>query len=369
MLEFLHEKFKRYVLCIFVLASLLLSSCEKQDPLLTEADTPEHIVLFYMAANNDFTEDALESFRKIRQGYMFDPNCRTLIYLKTETNRSHFLTLQSNSLDTLQTYRNENLSDPNFLKKVISDSRAKYPSKITGLVMWPHAIFWKPKPKIKSFGQDEGVEMDIKNLAASLPEDLEFLVFDACTMASIEVLYELKNRFKYMLALPAEILTTSFPCEQSINNLFSDVEGLKEVADNFITYYRNQTVLCQSATISLIQTDHFDSVALETRKLLLLRLPVYPFNKKKIQQLTFDVSNNVPSYDLISFLSNNYEYSTYSELEKAIQKAVLFKVNTALFLGDEITNYCGLSVYLPELGDPYFDYYSSLRWNSVAPCF
>lgn len=354
----------KQVVCLSMLTLSLLSSCAKQDIVIPDVESPQSVVLFYIAANNDLKYDAIESFRKIKEGYKFRSDHRILIYLKTEAGHSHLLTLQDNGIDTLKIYGNENSSDPNFLKKVISDSRAKYPSTITGMVLWSHATSWKPKPKMKSFGQDEGVEMDIKDLANALPDNMEFLVFDACTMASIEVLYEVKNKAKYILASPAEILSTSFPYDNSINELFLGIDGLKNVAANFLLYYENQLGLYQSATISLVQTDKLESIARETSKLLLLKTLVYPFNKEKIQQLTFERSGNVPSYDYISVFRNNYEYNEHVELESAIQEAVLFKGSTKLFLGNEIVDYCGLSVYLPESDDPYFDYYSSLQWNS-----
>src|SRR5690606_27846043 len=230
-------------------------------------------------------------------------------------------------------------------------------------LMWSHATSWKPKSKTKSFGQDEGLEMDIKDLALCLPNDLEFIVFDACTMSDLEVLYELKTKTKFILASPAEILTTSFPYDKSVNDLFSGVNGLKRIAKNFLEYYNHQTGLFQSATISLIQTNRLENIARETKKLILSNTSTHPINKEEVQRLTFDTSNNVASYDAISFFSKNYEYNAYSIVGTSINQAVLFKGSTSLFLGHEIIDYCGISVYLPEANDPYLEYYNSLQWN------
>jgi len=352
-------KFNIYtIVCI-----LFLCSCKKDNPYLSPKGDSHQTILFYIAANNNLRYDALESFEKIKQGYKFNPNNKILIYIKTENNQSHSLTLQNNGVDTLHTFGNENSSDPIFFEKIISLSTSVYSSKLTGLILWSHATSWKPAPKTKSFGQDQSLEMDIKDLAKSLPNDLEFLVFDACTMASIEVLYELKDKAKYILSSPSEILSTSFPYKESINKLFLSVEGLKSVAQSFLAYYQNQNGLYQSATISLIQTSNLDAIAIETKKLLESISRINPYNISKVQQLTFDTSNNVVSYDFSSFLKNNYEYNAYSELDNAIQKAVLLKGNTKYFLGKEIAEYCGLTIYIPELNDPYSNYYKSLNWS------
>jgi len=347
-----------------IISIFLFYGCKKDNSDTTAEASSAKTVLFYIAANNDLRLDALESLNKIKMGYKFNPNHRILIYLKTESNKSHLLALRHHGVDTLYSFGNDNSSDPKFFKKVISYAQSVYSSQISGIVLWSHATSWKPKPKMKSFGQDEGIEMDIKELAKALPDNMEFLVFDACTMASIEVLYEFKNKTKYILASPAEILSTSFPYDNSINELFLGIDGLEKAAANFLSYYENQTGLYQSATISLVQTDKLESIARETSKLLLSKTLVYPFNKEKIQQLTFERSGNVPSYDYISVLRNNYTYNEFLSLERAIQEAVLFKGSTKLFLGNEIVDYCGLTVYLPESDDPYFDYYSSLQWNS-----
>src|SRR5690606_10634819 len=349
--------------CFFILYLFLSGGCKKQDSIIPVEESAQHMVLFYIVVNNNIKYDALESFQKIQQGYIFNPSQRILIYLKTESNRSYLLTIDDHGVDTLKSYTDENSSDPKFLKKVILDSRDIFDTETWGLVMWSHATSWKPKSKIKSFGQDVGLEMDIKDLALCLPNDLEFIVFDACTIASIEVLYELKNRAKVILASPAEILSTSSPYDKSVNDLFIGVNVLKRIAENFLEYYRHQTGLFQSATISLIQTNRLEDIARETKRLILSNTSIHPINKEDVQHLTFDTSNNVASYDAISFLSNNYEYNAYSSVGTSINQAVLFKGSTALFLGHEIIEYCGISVYLPEMNDPYLEYYNSLQWN------
>lgn len=158
-------RFFNKALCFFILYLFLSAGCKKQDSVVPVEESAQHMVLFYIAANNDLKYDALESFRKIQQGYIFNPSQRILIYLKTESNSSYLLTIDDHGVDTLKSYTDENSSDPKFLKKVILDSREIFDTETWGLVMWSHATSWKPKSKTKSFGQDEGLEMDIKDLA------------------------------------------------------------------------------------------------------------------------------------------------------------------------------------------------------------
>ena len=353
-------KSKYYLLLIMI----VLNGCSKKREVPDiENGTPRNLVLIYIAGNNDLKLDAINSFEKIKKGYTFNANNRVLIFLKSESSSSYLLTLGAKKTDTLVKYGTENSSDPNFMKKVIADSRSKYKAEKIGMVLWSHATSWKPALKTKSFGQDRGSEMDVRDLARVLPKDLEFMIFDACTMGSVEVLYELRNNAKYIMASPAEILSTSFPYQHITDQLFNGVDGLKKIATDFIKYYEKETGLFQSATISLIQTDKLKFIADETSKLLDLKTPSSPFNKDLIQKLTFDTSNNVPSFDFSSFLQKNFSKSEAAVLGFKINEAVIIKGNTHAFLGNEIDEFCGLSIYLPKPSDPNFSYYSSLQWS------
>ena len=49
--------------------------------------------------------------------------------------------------------------------------------------------------------------MEIDDLAKGLPDDLfDFILFDACYMASVECTYELRNKAEYILASPTETM-------------------------------------------------------------------------------------------------------------------------------------------------------------------
>ncbi len=178
--------------------------------------------------------------------------------------------------------------------------------------------------------------MDLKSLAFVLPKDFEYILFGACSMGSIEVAYELKNHTKFIMACP------------------------------FIEYYQKQQGRYQSAAVTLIETDKLDSVAVETKKLLNLKKATSPFNRSEIQELTFDISNNVASYDFISFLKHNYKREEYFVLEKRINEAVVYENNTQVFLGYKISEYSGLSTYLPDQQDRYFNYYTALEWSKKS---
>jgi hypothetical protein len=123
--------------------------------------------------------------------------------------------------------------------------------------------------KTRSFGDDNSKSMDVQQLKSALPANLDFLIFDACSMASVEVLYELRNVAPYILASPTEVLSVGMPYHQIGRLLYTpDVKtGLTETAKAYVEYYRQKSGLEQSATFSVIDTKQLPLLAQETKKL------------------------------------------------------------------------------------------------------
>ena len=69
--------------------------------------------------------------------------------------------------------------------------------------------------------------MEITELAAALPHNYEFILFDCCLMGGIEVAYEFKDKCEYMLFSPTEILADGFPYEKMFDPIFN-VENREE---------------------------------------------------------------------------------------------------------------------------------------------
>ena len=357
---------KQVVIFFFFMTFL---ACKK-DPVDPEPVIPERSVLIYIGANNNLHDDALITVKKIVEGAKAVPNGSLVVYLRTQFNSSllKISTGKSNvRIDTVKNYTSGNSSDPAFLSEVIKDARACAPARSYGLVLWSHATSWAPADKVstESFGSDDFREMDIKDLKNALPEDWEYIMFDACSMAAVEVVYELKDKAKYILASPAEVLSSSFPYDKILPHLFEQEEGLKTVARKFIDYYNEQSGLYASATVALIKVHEIEKMASLTKELLEKKKPVFPYNPDKLQSMDFD-EGGLAAYDFISFLENNYPEADLQPLKEQLEKVVLFKDHTPNFFDIPIKNYCGLSIYTPVANDPFKSYYSTLNWSSAS---
>src|SRR5690606_42061570 len=118
-----------------------------------------------------------------------------------------------------------NSADPMVMKRVITDAMERFPSQSYGLILWSHATGWIPPPagkiKLKSFGDDQGDEMDIKELKNALPNNLDFILFDACSMASVEVLYEIKDKAKHFIVSQCEAVANRMPYNNIVDYQFT----------------------------------------------------------------------------------------------------------------------------------------------------
>lgn len=347
----------------FIVFSLLFSC--KKDSLENQVKV-DHMVLIYMAANNNLRQDAINCLNKIESG--FTGKQRLLVYIKTNSENSYILKIKHDKTDkivsdTIQIYGNENSSDPHLLSRVIKDARRYAPATSYGLILWSHASSWAPAGiRTKSFGEDRGTDMDIIDLKNALPSDFSYIIFDACSMASIEAIYELKNKTRYILASPTEVLSTSYPYEQIVPYLSADRDNLKIIGQKFIDYYKSLNGDYASATVSLIATENLALLAQKTKELLDLKRPTGSFNVVGIQRLDFDPTSRIIAYDFLDFLVHNYNPDDFASIKNQLNNVILFKGNTSSFLNSPIKTFSGISIYLPKADDPFQDYYSKLEW-------
>jgi len=358
----------------FLVICFGLFSCKKENPIaIKPVEIANKMVLIYVAANNNLKYDALISINKMEQGAN-DLGGNLLVFIKTNSNTSYLLKIKHDEgdkivSDTIKTYSYQNSSDPEFLKEVIKDSRQLSPAKSYALVMWSHATSWVPPAalKTKSFGYDNDQEMDILDFKNAIPSDFEYIMFDACSMGSLEVVYELKDKAKYILSSPSEILSNSFPYDKITPYLFGDVDDYKLICKKFIEYYSSQSGLAASATVSLIQTKELEQLAIFT-KMLLSDLPRIKkdYNINLVQRMDFDKQTVVKAYDFLSFFEQNFALEHSNNIKNQLDKTIVFKGHTTNFFNTPINTFSGLSIYLPVQNDRYQNYYSKLSWYTAA---
>ncbi|TYR34737.1 clostripain [Sphingobacterium phlebotomi] len=366
----------RTTLFYFIFCLLyIFQACKDPDIERIEEDK-FRTVLVYLAANNNLELEAYKNIEQMEKS-LGDVDGNLIVYLKLPNNRPSLYHIQKkdgkNAEKTkIKDYEPHDSSDPTTMRLVLEDVRNLFPAKTYGLVLWSHATGWVPSShgniKLKSFGDDGGSQMNIKDLYSAIPYNFDFILFDACSMASVEVLYEIKEKAKYFIASPGEVIANGMPYDKITNDLFSaDIDMYRLLAKKYHAHYDNLSGLHRSATISVIDASKLKNLAQETKQVLLSQQPAHAgYNRDQIQRMDFDrLGNPLIAFDFLDFMEQNYSHATsFQNLKTALQEAVVYKANTPLFNGFTIDKNSGLTCYIPhpDNEETAHAYYRTLKW-------
>lgn len=341
---------------------------------------PTRTVLVYMAADNELSYYSYKNIESIVQGTSASAlnGGNLLIYVDAKNAAPQLLQIKVKSDGKIQKlsvkdYPEQNSADPSVMREVFDKVIADYPADSYGLVLWSHGTAWLPynvKPMLRSFGQDESNWMEIDELAEALPDHVfDFIMFDACYMASTEVAYALRDKADYILASPTEVLGEGFPYKLIIGNFFTETADLQQIAESFYNYYNQQTDEYQSASVSLIATEQLDNLAAICREIVIGKentiatLPI-----QELQQLEYLGYTYHALYDFDDFISRLATETQYTNYLSILNKVVLYKrttPNATYSYGRQlfINKFSGLSIYVPQDGLATLnDWYKGMEW-------
>ena len=340
---------------------------------------PTRTVLIYMAADNSLSSYSYDNIESIVQGTSASAlnGGNLLIYVDAKNAAPQLLQIKVKSDGKIQKlsvkdYPEQNSADPSVMREVFDKVIADYPADSYGLVLWSHGTAWLPynvQPMLRSFGQDESNWMEIDELAEALPDHVfDFIMFDACYMASTEVAYALRDKADYILASPTEVLGEGFPYKLIIGNFFTETADLQQIAETFYNYYNQQTGLYQSASVSLIATEQLDNLAAICREIVIGKentiatLPI-----QELQQLEYLGYTYHALYDFDDFISRLATETQYTNYLSILNKVVLYKQTTpnATYAKGQlvINQFSGLSIYVPQDGLATLnDWYKGMEW-------
>ena len=141
-------------------------------------------------------------------------------------------------MDTLKVWPvGTSIANAAMVTEVFNWVKETFPAASYGAIMSSHATGWLPEgyysnpkpyegndrsssyywsPRMKTFGQEyfssgtKTEEIEIKDLATAIPYKLDYILFDACLMSTVEVAWELRNVCSYLAVSPCEIPAAGF---------------------------------------------------------------------------------------------------------------------------------------------------------------
>lgn len=213
--------------------------------------------------------------------------------------------------------------------------------------------------------EDNDAVMGPDEFAAAVP-NAEMIIMDACDMGCIEFAYLLKDKAKYLILSPAEVIDNGFPYDKIVDDLFNTdlLAGAKGVCTEYYNFYDNyHYTSAQYATVSLFDTSKLGDYATAMKTALsgkwdaIKALTFADVSKIKTFdrsgfQLQSGAAATVPvMYDMKEFLST---VDAWSSVEAAQQALILYYNTTGKPFNDGVNSitiekdrFSGVCAYIP----------------------
>jgi len=395
---------------IALLLSAILFGCVEED---CPGPPPisERTVLVYMSADNNLSSFASANLQGlISSSTTYDlKNNNLIVYVDQRNRQPCLLRIRNGVQDTIPiSIVSESAGTPEVLSQIISKVRADYNSESYGLILWGHGTSWLPakntksmsksqivpdymrdiaepyRPSTKAYGADNNnIAMSVNELRDAIPDHLfDYIIFDACYMAGIEVAYALRNKADFIVSSVAEIWDTGMPYHKLLRYLFAEDEktALKSVCSEFYNYYyTGEANRDKSATISLVATAGLPELAEITSDILKENKSAAETlslnNVQRFDRIGLLHSTNYIAYDMADYISRIASAEQLVLFNTAIGQTILFEKHTdTMFAGGldsypsfNVNTHCGLMIYpYYTLNLPINDYYRSIDWYKAV---
>lgn len=385
-------------LLLWSLVLVLVSACDDdKDPVVIE-----RTVLIYIMGDNTLSPFVADDITEITEGAANVDLSRNnlLLYIDNGSTVKLVRINKGSKGVVVQELVQEYESDRNSvglieMKEVFSLVYDKYPAESYGLVLWSHGEGWKPGTSSSRWiGQDRDgnalLSISTLNEILKVFPYYDYILFDACFMQSIEVVYELRQHTDYFIGSPAEIPAPGAPYQVVVPALFTKNEAGLAVARSYYEYYNdkynegsnnsNQNWTAGVA-ISVIATSKLETLANATKNIII----TLPENEEAsvIGVLDYDRRSSYPSsyigyYDFEQFIrkvaTNDALFNTWlNAFKQAVPYAKATDKIYSQFGGMfSVTGFSGVSVYVPRtsssLNASYhsFEWYSNVGWGEIG---
>lgn len=365
--------------------ALLLSSCS--DDAVNVDDINKQTVLVFMPWSGSTTNaglytylkqnlDSIESTIKKHKG----ANGRVLVFLATSPSKASLyeITYSAGALqhNVIKEYSGNSYDTTEGMAEVFNDVQRNAYALNYALIIGGHGTGWTFKSSwgnsgslaknhghgtpsqtepqshdalpsftnTRFFGSSSDMDyaFDIPDLAAALQQTgmkTQYILFDDCYMANIEVAYELKDVTNYLIASTSEVMAVGMPYASVWDHLNRSAPDYKSVVDGFYTFYSNYPIPC--GALSVIDCRKVDKLA-AIMKEINSRNTFSNSLRDSLQVL--DGFSPTIFYDLGSYVDHLCQNDNLkSDFHSALDAVVRYKTCTSTLY----SNLYGLSSYIP----------------------
>lgn len=386
--------------CILaLLLPAVLGSCIAEDYEGLDPNLPTRTILVWLGSDNNLSDETERKIEALRQGWTYTGN-KCLIY-RDSRDGAHLLRLRGGCrttptpyVETVRDYGAENSASPETFARVLREVADAYPADSYGLIFFSHASGWlpsgtlqNPQKRSRSIGIDDGgaerAEMEIAEFAAAIPDGMfDFIVFETCLTAGVEVAYELRGKSGCMLASSAEIVSPGFtPVYPSALRLLCNTAvetrtALGAFGRAYMDYVaENYTGARRSATLSLIDIGEISPLAARTQAALRTRSAEAP-DLSRLQHFdrpgSYGDSPALPRFfDLDEWLEEVAAPDEYEAFRVQLERTVVWKAATETFMAGQngfmVRRHSGLTGYIEQEALPDLNRaYRRLSWSGTV---
>lgn len=386
-----------------LLYGLMLSfvACDDKDdkPTPPVEKEPHRTVLAYIVSDNSLNSFSGDDINEMLVGMQsVDTDINNLLVYEDSNNDPVLYRIIKDKNGTAQKeiikeYNEQLSTTPEVMKQICSEVFTNYPAKSYGMIYWSHGDGWKPMPLTSStrwIGQDKGggatdyTNIDeLKSVLASVPH-LDFLLFDACFMMSVETAYTLRNEVDYIIASPTEIPGPGAPYDTMVPAMFKQGNTAVDIAQAYYNTYEalyddgkgnSDNHWTAGVSIGVLKTSSLETLAQATQTALshaeniemdLLKETLFDYDQRPIAS-----SSYVGYYDILQLIRALSNESNFTAWEAAFRNSMVYYQTTPMNYSSysgifSMQGTCGLSHYLPTENTLLNDAYARTEWYKAA---
>ena len=341
------------------LAVMVMSSCHKDEPEPVDPNAVSRTVLVYMAANNSLGSDKDDELDLDEMDLAVNSGAlnggRLLVFHAPYRSTQTLIEITTEGHKELKTYDSGKSSvSADRMSEVLADMKRLAAAEDYGLVFWSHGSGWietnesrsaEASVSPKSWGVDGTAEMKVTTLAEVIRKsnlNPSFIYFDACLMGTIEVVYELRDCTKEIIASGTELQVTGMRYDKNLPVFFAKDRDMKQAAQNTFDYYNSLPSPNNACSISYILTSELDGLANATMAIMRTGLVAATSYRPVAYGSTYYEIYDMPHY--IKALGASSDLTT--AWEEAFKKVVPYFAHTEKYGYLDISKYGGLGTYI-----------------------
>lgn len=385
---------------LFFCLSLLCIACGGEDePTPSVNKQPNRTVLAYIVSDNSLNSFSDSDVNEMLEGIRsVDTEVNNLlVYVDGNTTPVLYrITKDKKGIATkeiIREYSEQVSTSPEVMKEICTKVFTDYPAKSYGFIYWSHGEGWKPMPLSSStrwIGQDKGGDVtdytnidELKQVLASVPH-LDFLLFDACFMMSVEVAYTLRDEVDYIIASPTEIPGPGAPYDAIVPDMFREGNAAVAIAQAYYNTYNatyndgkgnSDSHWTAGVSIGVLKTSALSALVQATKDALsnaansdlsAIRSKIFDYDQR-----SKSLSSRIGYYDMVQLMQSLCTESDYATWKTAFDNAMAYYQTTPLNFSSysgmfSMEGTCGLSHYLPTDNQAQNAAYANTEWYSAA---